>query len=150
MKTSTEGILWIKQRESCRLVAYRDEAGVWTIGYGHTKTAKEGMQITATRAEQLLAIDLLDYEQAVVKYVTPQLRQCEFDALVSFSFNEGAGALDPKTCTAIRELNAEHRAGFARNLVRYCKVKKAGVLTYDEGLAMRRSEELYQFMGGAR
>ena len=44
--TSQQGIDRIKKFESCRLTAYQDAAGVWTIGYGHTGSVYAGMQIT--------------------------------------------------------------------------------------------------------
>lgn len=145
MKTSIGGRLWIKERESLRLEAYQDGGGVWTIGYGHTKTAKKGMMITAAQADALLAQDVYSKELAVLQYVTKPMAQCEFDALVSFAFNCGGDALNPAKCTAIRLLNQGNRRGFARNFARWNHDN--GV--YNEGLAMRRSDELYQFMGGA-
>ena len=45
MKTSQEGIALIKKFEGCELTAYQCSAGVWTIGYGHTKSVTEGMEI---------------------------------------------------------------------------------------------------------
>jgi lysozyme len=145
MKTSLDGKLWIRERESLRLKAYPDSGGVWTIGYGHTAGVTEGMTITPAQANAFLDQDLVKCERAVDEHVRVPLKQCEFDALVSFAFNCGPGALDPAECTAIRMLNAGSRRGFARNLARWNKVKGQ----YNEGLAMRRADEVYQFAGGA-
>ena len=87
MKISQKGIELIKQFEGCRLKAYTCTSGVWTIGYGHTKTTYEGMVITQEQAEQLLLNDLPKY------YPWGEFNQNQFDALTSFSFNCGVGAL---------------------------------------------------------
>jgi lysozyme len=52
--TSAAGIALIKRFEGCKLVAYQDVAGIWTIGYGHTRTAKAGMRIGDPEADALL------------------------------------------------------------------------------------------------
>ena len=62
MKISQTGIDLIKKWEGMETEAYQDSVGVWTIGYGHTKTAKEGMRITPDQAELLLKDELAEYE----------------------------------------------------------------------------------------
>lgn len=92
MKASSKGINLIKSFEGCHLTAYKCPAGVWTIGYGHTAGVKEGMTITQAQADAYLASDLEKYE----KYVAAtglELNQNQFDALVSFTYNCGAGNL---------------------------------------------------------
>ena len=80
----------IARHEGLRLEAYKCPAGVWTIGYGHTRTAKEGLVITRQRAEDLLKDDLITAENAVSNQHL-KLNQNQFDALVSFVFNVGSG-----------------------------------------------------------
>ena len=80
----------IAGHEGLRLEAYLCPAGVWTIGYGHTKGAKPGMTITRQRAEALLKEDLLTAENTVNRLYL-KLNQNQFDALVSFVFNVGSG-----------------------------------------------------------
>ena len=91
------GLALIKQYEGCRLAAYRCAAGVWTIGYGHTAGVHSGMTITQARADAYLQQDIAKFEGYVNNpaYVpiTEQLNQNQFDALVSFDFNLGAGNL---------------------------------------------------------
>ncbi|MFT0214133.1 lysozyme [Pseudomonas sp. F1_0610] len=58
MKTSTAGIAFTKAWEGCKLAAYQDSVGVWTIGYSHTRTAKKGMTITQEQADALLLEDI--------------------------------------------------------------------------------------------
>ena len=91
------GLDLIKQYEGCRLAAYRCAAGVWTIGYGHTAGVHSGMTITQAQADAYLQQDIAKFEGYVNNpaYVpiTEQLNQNQFDALVSFAFNLGAGNL---------------------------------------------------------
>ena len=69
------------------LEAYKCAAGVWTIGYGHIKTAVEGKVITQEEADNLLVEEIIEYEDYVRAAVTVPLKQYQFDALVSWTFN---------------------------------------------------------------
>lgn len=97
MKTSQNGIDLIKRFEGFSPVAYLCPAGVWTIGYGHTAGVHEGDSIDGDTAEDYLREDLTSAEGAVEKYVKVPLKQWQFDALVSFTFNLGAGNLYSST-----------------------------------------------------
>lgn len=102
-KISQTGIDLIKRWEGCRTNSYLCPAGVWTIGYGHTKTAKPNQIISHLKAEELLQEDLRKFEDAVRHLVKVPLNQNQFDALVSFTFNVGIGAF--KNSTLLRFLN---------------------------------------------
>lgn len=104
MKTGKPGIDLIKQFEGYSDKAYICPAGVLTIGYGHTKTVKPGMVITEAQAEALLKSDLVDAERAVNNCVL-SLNQNQFDALVSFAYNVGAGNLS--TSTLLKKIKAK-------------------------------------------
>lgn len=94
MIISNKGLELIKNFEGCRLKAYKDAVGIWTIGYGHTKNVKEGLEISKEEAELLLKSDIATFENAVNKKCEHlNLTQCEFDALVSFTFNCGSANL---------------------------------------------------------
>lgn len=71
------------------LEAYQCSAGVWTIGYGHTRGVKPGASITEAEAEGLLRLDLQEFVDGVNRLVTVPLEQHQFDALVSFAYNVG-------------------------------------------------------------
>ena len=72
-----------------------------TIGYGHTGSdVYDGMTITEAEAENLLRKDLRRFESAVTDAILPVLTQHEFDAIVSFAFNCGTGALQDSTFRA--------------------------------------------------
>lgn len=90
MKIGYKGIELIKSFEGLYLKAYKCPAGIWTIGYGHTKGVKEGQQITASQAEEFLREDVAQFERDVLKQ-NLRLTQNQFDALVSFVFNVGGG-----------------------------------------------------------
>lgn len=102
---SRNGLALTEQFEGCRLTAYQDQVGVWTIGYGHTgPDVTPGLAITQEQAEALLAKDVSSACSCVNSHVTLALTQNEFDALVDFVFNLGAGAFEGSTL--LRELNA--------------------------------------------
>ncbi len=95
MKTSQNGINLIKQFEGCRLSAYKPVAAekYFTIGYGHYgPDVSADMKITQKQAEDYLKTDLVKYESAVDS-TGLKLNQNQFDALVSFTYNCGAGNL---------------------------------------------------------
>ncbi|MHC1747502.1 MAG: lysozyme [Cellulosilyticaceae bacterium] len=101
-KISKVGVDLIKSFEGCYLKSYRCPARVWTIGWGTTEPIGgreicEGMVITQQQADQLLINNLKAYENAVNKYVTYPINQNQFDALVSFAYNCGCGALQKST-----------------------------------------------------
>lgn len=105
MKTSSEGINLIKKFEGCRLTAYQDVVGVWTIGYGHTGDVWYGQKITQQEADQLLAYDLQKFERGVSLYTSGViLTQNQFDSLVSFAYNCGLANL--KSSTLLRKIKA--------------------------------------------
>lgn len=94
MNISSTGLELIKKFEGCRLTAYQDSTGVWTIGYGHTSGVKSGQNITQAQAEAFLVTDCATAEKAVSSYdSTYGWNQNQFDALVSFTFNCGSGNL---------------------------------------------------------
>lgn len=91
MNISSKGKTLIKSYEGCRLTAYRCPAGVLTIGWGHTGDVYEGQTITQAEADRLFDNDIKRYEKPVQAY--SGLNQNQYDALVSFCYNCGAGAL---------------------------------------------------------
>ena len=107
MKASKQGIDFIKKHEALRLNAYLDAVGVWTIGYGHTSTAKQDMIITASEAEKLLKYDLKTAEDEINRHILP-LKQHQFDSLVSFVFNVGIGAFRTSTLLKRIKIDVNH------------------------------------------
>ncbi|XTZ37891.1 lysozyme [Salmonella enterica] len=141
-KTGDAGVALIKSFEGLRLEKYRDAVGKWTIGYGHLILPHESFPrpLTEPEADELLRHDLGATEDGVHKYVTVDLNQNQFDALVVFTFNVGAGNL--KSSTLLKLLNQGHYTEAADQLPRW---NKAGgkVLT---GLTRRRAAERELFL----
>ena len=135
MNIGKEGLDLIKQFEGLRLKAYKCPAGVWTIGYGHTKTAKPNLVITEAEATKLLIKDLAWVEAAVNNHVTVYLSQSQYDALCSFTYNVGATAL--KRSTLVHLLNAGDYEGAERQFKRWNKVSGKAL----KGLTRRRKAE---------
>lgn len=140
MKVSIDGINLIKKYEGCRLTAYKCPAGVWTIGYGHTKNVKSGMKITQNKANELLEDDLKRIGNTIIQLVNVSLHQNQFDALVSFTFNCGSGAL--KRSTLLKKLNNKDYDGAANEFIKWNK-SNGKVLN---GLVKRREEEKSLFL----
>ncbi len=94
MHTSEEGLNLIKSFESCRLTSYQDSGGVWTIGWGHTAGVRAGQTITQAQADEYLKADLKNAEKYVSAYLPfYDFSASQFSALVSFTYNCGAGNL---------------------------------------------------------
>lgn len=135
MRLSPTGLDLIKSHEGLRLSAYQDVVGVLTIGYGHTSNVKPDMAISEQEAEDILRRDVASFEKAVNDLVTAPLNQNQFDALVSFAFNLGHGALERSTL--LSKLNARDYAGAAAEFDRWIN---AGGKPWP-GLVRRRKEE---------
>ncbi|MCD7971370.1 MAG: lysozyme [Candidatus Azobacteroides sp.] len=104
MTTSKHGIDFIASHEGLSLTAYKCPAGIWTIGYGHTKGVKEGDIVTLKKAREFLKDDLKDAEKAVNANLSG-LTQNQFDALVSFVFNVGSGNFSSSTLLKKAKVN---------------------------------------------
>lgn len=139
MKTSNKGIEFIKREEGFVPRAYKDVAGVWTIGYGHTGGVKCGDVITEKKGEQYLREDVRTAENAVNVQRLP-LNQCQFDALVSFVFNVGIGAFERSTLLRIVKQNSND-ARIKDEFAKWNKARVGGVLKPVSALTGRRQRE---------
>jgi lysozyme len=138
---SDAGLEMTKGFEGLRLSAYRDVAGVLTIGYGHTGTdVHEGMSIDEDDAISLLLADLRDAVACVNEVVTVELNQNQFDGLVDFVFNVGRGSFEHSTL--LEKLNAGDYAGAAEQFGRWVH---AGIAVA-AGLVRRRKAEMQLFL----
>ena len=143
MELSSRGLELIQRYEGLRLQAYLDSAGVPTIGYGSTKGVRMGDTITETQALELLEADVERHADAVREYVDVPINQHQFDALVSFTFNVGAGAF--QRSTLLRKLNAMNYQGAADEFPRW--VNAGGKML--AGLVKRRKAERALFLESA-
>ena len=146
MKTGERGLALIKEFEGCKLSAYQCPAGVWTIGIGSTHYG-DGTPITKGRtlpnekaAIALLAATIGQFEKAV-NAMNVELTQNEFDALVSLTYNIGAGNL--ASSTLVKMLKAgDNKAEIAKQFLRW---NKAGGKEM-AGLTRRRKAESELFL----
>ena len=97
--------------EGLRLEAYKDAAGVWTIGYGHTQDVRPGDKISEYYAKEYLRQDVEEVEEAVSKLGVAQTVG-QLDALVSLAFNIGFGRL--KSSTLLKTI----RKGGSKNAIK--------------------------------
>ena len=139
MKLGERGTEILKYFEGCKLTAYQDSVGVWTIGYGHTKGVYNGMTITQEEAEQMLLTELEEYEGYIENMVTVPLTQNQFDALVVWIYN--LWQTNFKNSTLLKDLNAGNYNAAGQEITRW---NKAGgkVLA---GLVKRREAEAELF-----
>ena len=140
MNTSKKGREFIESFEGLRLEAYQDSGGVWTIGYGHTGFVDglpigEGMTITREKADELFSNALTTFEKRATERLMFSPSQCEFDAMVSFAYNCGAGAI----------IKTNDKISLIQNCILYIHDARGNAL---KGLMRRRISEARLFFNG--
>jgi lysozyme len=109
-RISNKGLNLIQRFEGLSLKPYKCPAGIWTIGYGSTfysdgkKVQAGDSPISQAEATDLLIETLKHYERSVDSFCRDDINQNQFDALVSFCYNVGAGSL--KSSTLLKKVNA--------------------------------------------
>lgn len=145
MQISDKGVDMIKGFEGCRLDAYKDVAGLWTIGVGHRLPDRAdgwaGLTWTQAQVDMQLRTDLEHFEAIVNTAVKAQIQQRQFDALVSLAFNIGAVAF--AASTLVKRLNALDSLGAAAQFTVWNRTAGA----FNAGLLARRTAELLCFVG---
>lgn len=137
MKTSEQGIALLREREGERLRAYLDVAGVATIGVGHTGPGITlGLVWSPQQSADALKKDVEKCEKTIALYCVHKLKQCQFDALVSFIFNIGVNAFVKSTL--LRKLNQGDFEGAAAQFDRW---------NIPAAIISRRMGEKQQFLG---
>ena len=147
MKASQACIDLIHDFEGFREAPYRCPAGVWTIGYGSTRYAdgtpvkQTDPAITRAQADAIMRQTLVEYENAVARYVSLPITQNMADALIDFAYN--AGAQNLRKSTLLSKLNAGDITGAAREFDKW--VYANGQIL--PGLVRRRMAERRLFEG---
>lgn len=136
MRINEAGKDLIKSFESCRLRAYRDAVGVWTVGWGHTIGVRPGLVITQEQADKLFDLDIAIFERSITAALNGvPTTENQFSAMVSLAYNIGTGAFIKST--VIRQ----HRNGNYRlAAAAFMLWVKAGGRTL-RGLVRRRAAE---------
>ena len=145
LRYSENGLALTKRFEGLRLVAYQDQAGVWTIGYGHTgREVHPCQEVSSLEAEALLRADLRVAIDCVNTAVQTPLTQNQFDSLVDFCFNAGRGNfLGSTLCKLLNERNFQDAVG---EFARWINVNGQP----NRGLQRRRAAEAAMFCGTYR
>lgn len=138
---SFEGYLKKQPDGSCK--AYRCPAGVWTVGFGCTEGVGPNTHWTREEADAKFAAELAKFERAVDRLVKVELNQNQYDALVSFSYNCGEGALQKSTI--LKKLNKGDYAGACAGFSAWNKATVKGKRVVLRGLTRRRAAEAALF-----
>jgi lysozyme len=143
-RVSRAAIELITRFEGYRRKAAQLPDGRWTIGYGHTLTAREGAQVSEEDAEALLLYDLIAVSHGVNEWAYAPLTQNQFDALCSFAFNIGLDSF--RASGVLRRINegAMIQAACAMELWR--KVEIEGERIVLDALVRRRAAEKALFL----
>jgi lysozyme len=144
LSVSRSAVDLIKVFEGFRASAAQLDDGRWTIGYGHTATAREGAVVTEADAEALLLYDLIHASHAVNEYVFTPLTQNQFDALVSFVFNIGVRAF--RGSPTLRRLNEGKLLEAALAMELWRKADLEGERIVVDALVRRRAAEKALFL----
>lgn len=139
---SAVGLSLLMHFEGYMGTAYQDEAGVWTICYGHTVGVYKGMTATKAQCEVYLKEDLKWAERVVDRLVTVELTSNQFDALTMFVFNVGEANF--KSSTMLRRLNSGAYVAAGMEFPKWNKLRsaKTGQLVESRGLSRRRMAEM--------
>jgi lysozyme len=138
--TSEKGLKLIKNFEGFSPVIYKCLGGFETIGHGHKIKPKEVFnKITLDEAHILLCKDVLSIEQSVKRNITTPLTKGQLDALVSFTFNVGAAALQRSTLR--QKINRYQFESVEEEFMKWIFVGQRKV----KGLYLRRRAEVELF-----
>jgi lysozyme len=134
----------IESFEGYRRKAARLPDGRWTIGYGHTKTAREGAEVSPQDGEALLIYDLIEVSAAVNDWVFAPLSQNQFDALCAFALNIGLDKF--RASQVLRRINEGAVLQAACSMDMWRKAEFAGETIVVDALVRRRAAEKALFL----
>jgi lysozyme len=143
-RASAAAIALIKRFEGLRLTADKLDDGRWTIGYGHTRSAREGAQVSEADAEALLTYDLVEVQAAINDLVFTPLSQNQFDALAAFIFNIGVEEF--RHSSVLRRLNEGALLQAACAMEMWRKADFEGERIVIDALVRRRATEKALFL----
>lgn len=141
MRASTNSIDLIKKFEKCRLEAYEDQGGVWTIGWGTTGPGiRENLTIAQKTADAMLIGDVSRLGIDITPLVGINVNQFQFDAIVSLTYNIGLQAFKDST---MLKLIKDHKLALAsEEFDKWIHVHG----TVSDGLKVRREAEKKLFL----
>lgn len=140
----------IKHHEKCVLKAYKDVAGVWTIGWGTVEyengaPVKAGQVLAQWKADELLNFEVQSKARSVQNLTSSTiLKQCQFDALISFAYNCGIPALSGSSLLK-RLLKNTTDPTITKCFLLWNKAHVNGKLVEVPGLTARRKSEAWLY-----
>lgn len=143
-RVSKAAIALIKQFEGYRRTAAQLADGRWTLGYGHTLTARAGAEVSEPDAEALLFYDLIAVAHAINEHVYTPLGRNQFDALCSFAINLGIETFQGSQ--VLRRLNAGEPLQAASAMYMWRKAEFDGERIVVDALVRRRAIEAALFL----
>lgn len=143
-QVSRQAIELIKRFEGYRRSSASLPEGGWTIGYGHTKTARPGAEVSEKDAEALLIYDLLEVTKAVNDWTFTPLTQNQYDALVCFAANVGLENF--RRSSVLRRVNEGAMLQAACALEMWRKAEFEGERIVVDALVRRRAAEKALFL----
>jgi lysozyme len=143
-QVSRAAIDMIKRFEGYRRKAAQLPNGRWTLGYGHTQTARAGVEVSEEDAEALLLYDLIGVTHAVNEHTLTPLNRNQFDALCCFVFNIGVD--NYRGSAVLRRLNEGATLQAAACMEMWRKAEIAGELIVVDALVRRRAAEKLLFL----
>lgn len=147
MKPSEELASFIKGWEKCRLEPYRDQAGLWTVGWGHLlPQSAPRLPWTQEQADAQFLADLTPTGEGVSRMLKVQCAQNQYDAMVSLAFNIGLQAFLRSTLLAM--VNMEKFEDAAEWFAPWNRVTISGARVESKGLTLRRAAERAIFIHG--
>ncbi|CDT71937.1 lysozyme [Vibrio sp. 10N.261.45.A4] len=149
LSVSEPGLRHIANEEGCRAQAYQCSANTWTLGLGHTQEVKQGDTATNEQIAHDFVKDVASAESVVKKHLTQTPSQAEYDMMVSFVFNLGAGNF--ARSTLLKTFNQGDHRGACLQYPRWvyvnkkdCRIKGSGC----EGIPKRRDKEMAICLNG--
>lgn len=139
MRASERAFTLIKGFEGYSAIPYTCPGKRLTIGYGTTRGVYKGQHVSPQQAEELLKMDVAEFEEAINKLVKVPLTQNQYDALLSFTYNVGAAALEDSTL--LIELNKMHYEAVPVQMKRWTRAQGVQL----KGLVTRREKEAALF-----
>lgn len=136
MQCNALGIAIIKEFEGCRLTAYQDGNGIWTLGWGETGGIKEGDNCTQEEADAWLAKAISNIEHGVTRMLKRPLDDNQFSALCSLVYNIGLGHF--AASSVLQLINADMMSQVPVAIFKWCRI--AGEVS--PGLLRRRKAEI--------
>ena len=149
---NSAGLDLIKKYEGCRLEAYQDSVGIWTLGFGHVDGVEEGDTCSQAQANAWLLTDISDAEKIVDNAVTSDINENQRAALVSFTYNVGGGKegvkdglVELKSGGQSHLLIYTNQGAYDQAAEQFLSWDRAGGIVV-EGLLNRRQDERLLFL----